>query len=290
MGNQLVRPIRASELASVLGLALRGTDHLFDRILPLGLATGGALTFSKRDFSEPRTDTAVVIAPPGALTSEGAILETNQPRLDFAKALNWLKSNPGFVVSKMPPEIHPEAKISASAVIGKGVKIGKGTVVNHFVVIGDGVQIGEDCTIKSGAVIGEDGFGFERDCDGTPIRLVHLGTVLIGNRAEIGSLTTVCRGTLADTIIDDDVKIDDHVHIAHNCRIRRGAMVVGCAEVSGGVELGECCWVGPNATIIQQLKVGARAFVGIGANVMKSIGPDDKVAGYPARSVVIKGG
>jgi UDP-3-O-[3-hydroxymyristoyl] glucosamine N-acyltransferase LpxD len=282
MGNQLARPVRASELAGALGLSFKGRDHAFDRIVPFRGAADGTLAFSTKTFAEPRSDGCVVIAPPGTAVSLGTVIETDSPRLAFAKALSWLKSGPGLV-SELPAEIHPEARVSPTAVVGRGVKIGKGTVINHFVVIGDGVRIGENCTVKSGAVIGEEGFGFEREADGTPIRLPHLGSVLIGDRVEVGSLATVCRGTLTDTTIDDDAKIDDHAHIAHNCRIRRGAMIGACAELSGGVDLGEFSWVGPNASVIQQLTVGAGALVGIGANVMKPVEAGGTVAGYPAR-------
>ncbi len=88
--------------------------------------------------------------------------------------------------------------------------------------------------MKSGSVIGEMGFGFERDEAGIPLRMAHLESVEIGNRVEIGSLNTVCRGTLNSTVIEDDVKTDDHVHIAHNCRVRRGAMLTAAVVLSGG--------------------------------------------------------
>lgn len=285
MGNRLLRAVRASELADALEVSHKGNDHLFDCVLPLNLATSSTLTFSRSCLSEPRTDSAVVIAPPGSPVSVGTIIESSNPRLTFSKALNLLTKNPGFVKWNAPARIHPDAVVSATAVIGNGVKIGKGSIINHFVVIHDGVQIGEDCYIKSGAVIGEDGFGFERDIDGTPIRMPHLGEVIIGNRVEIGSYTTVCRGTLSHTIIEDDVKIDDHVQVSHNCLIRRGAMVVACAQLSGGVELGEYSWIGPNASVLQKLTIGQNAFVGLGANVLRPVAPGDKVAGYPARSL-----
>lgn len=285
MGNQLIRPVRASELASALGLAFKGADHVFDRILPLSAATHGALSFSATGFAHPRTDACVVIAPPDTPVSVGTVIESDHPRLAFAKALNRLKSDPGLVLPGSPAQIHPQASVSPTAVVGKGARIGKGSVIHHFVVIGDEVRIGEDCIVKSGAVIGEDGFGFEREVDGTPVRLPHLGSVAIGDRVEIGSLATVCRGTLADTIVEDDAKIDDHVHIGHNCKIRRGAMLSACAVLGGGVELGEYAWIGLNATVIQQMTVGAGALIGIGANAMKPVAPGETLVGYPARAV-----
>jgi acyl-[acyl carrier protein]--UDP-N-acetylglucosamine O-acyltransferase len=286
MGNQLTRPLMASELAAALGLPFRGNDHVFDRILPLNAAVNSALSFSSAGFPEPRIDTCVVIAPPGTPVTAGTVIDAENPRLVFAKALNLLKAEPGFVLPQVPAQVHREAWVSPMAVIGKGARIGKGSVVHHFVVIGDDVQIGDNCTIKSGAVIGEEGFGFERDFDGTPVRLPHLGSVIIGNRVEVGSLATVCRGTLADTIVEDDAKIDDHVHIGHNCKIRRGAMLSAGAVLGGGVDVGEYSWVGLNATVIQRMTVGAGALIGIGANAMRPVAPGDTLIGYPARSAI----
>jgi UDP-3-O-[3-hydroxymyristoyl] glucosamine N-acyltransferase len=282
MGNQLVRAVVASELADALGLILKGEDRAFERILPFNAAADVALSFSNT-IPELRVDGTVLIAPPGAGAVARTVIESAHPRLDFAKALHWLNAHPGFAVSQAPPRIHPEATVSPTAVIGKGVKVGKGTVINHFVVIGEGVQIGEHCIVKSGAVIGEDGFGFERDDNGMPLRIPHLGSVVIGNDVEIGSLNTVCRGALSNTIIEDGVKTDDHVHIAHNCHVGRGALLTACVELSGGVEVGRFAWVGPNSSVIQKARIGDHAFVGIASNVTRSVAPGITVAGNPAR-------
>jgi UDP-3-O-[3-hydroxymyristoyl] glucosamine N-acyltransferase len=213
---------------------------------------------------------------------------TDNPRLTFAKILIQLEKRVGFIGPEAPPSIDPSAVISPQAFIGPGVQIGPGSIVMPFVYIGEGTHIGADCIIKSGAIIGQDGFGFERDEDNLPIRLVHLGFVRIGNNVEIGSLTTVCRGTLGNTVIEDHAKIDDHVHVAHNVHIGVGAMVVACAEISGGVILGKGSWVGPNASIIQQKRIGEDALVGIGANVLKDVPNGATVAGNPARLLIPK--
>lgn len=154
-----------------------------------------------------------------------------------------------------------------------------------FAFIGAETIIGDDCIIKSGAVIGQDGFGFERDESDLPFRIKHLGKVIIGNNVEVGSGTTVCKGTLNDTIINDYVKIDDHVHIAHNVIIKKGAMIIACAEISGGVVINENAWIGPNASIIQKLVIGKKSIVGIGANVIKSVADFTVVAGNPAKKI-----
>jgi UDP-3-O-[3-hydroxymyristoyl] glucosamine N-acyltransferase len=163
------------------------------------------------------------------------------------------------------------------------VRIGPNTVLHHNVVIGDEVVIGARCIVKSGAVIGEEGFGFERDAKGRAVRLPHLGAVVIGDDIEVGSLTTVCRGTLGDTVLRDGCKIDDHVHIAHNVDVGEGAFVIACAEVSGGVRIGPRAWIAPNASVLNQLTVGADAVIGLGAVVVKPVPDNAVVVGNPAK-------
>jgi len=285
MGHKLNHVVQAAKLAEACGLELIGEDFSITNVTALSGVEDGSLCFAKAVPVEPISARCVLIANSAANAMASSILASDNPRLTFAKVLNYLDLHTGFKRPPQVPRVDPTARVSPHAVLGPGVEIGAHTVVNHFVVIGEGVRIGQNCVIKSGAVIGEDGFGFERDDDGLPVRLVHLGSVRIGDHVEIGSLTTVCRGTLADTVIEDYAKIDDHVHIAHNCRIGVGAMVIACAEVSGGVVLGKGSWVGPNATIIQQVKIGENALVGIGANVLRDVPAATTVAGNPARTL-----
>jgi UDP-3-O-[3-hydroxymyristoyl] glucosamine N-acyltransferase len=271
-------------LAALLELAWVGRDLEIDHVGALIGVREGGLCFSKSVVDIGVKSGVTVIAPPGSIVHEGgAVIEADRPRLAFARALQLLSRSPGFSRETAIPQIGTGAVVSDTAVLGHGVVVGDRSFIGHHVVIADGVQIGNDCIIKSNTVIGEPGFGFERDEGGTPVRLMHLGGVRIGHRVELGSLNTVCCGTLGDTIIEDDVKTDDHVHIAHNCRIRRGALITACAELSGGVDVGELSWIGPNSSIIQKATLGKGSFVGIAANVTKSVPEGAVVAGNPAR-------
>lgn len=283
MGHQLNKIVYARQVAEACGLELIGANLPITNVDSLSRVGDGSLCFAKLALPEPIASQCVLIAQSAAPYVAPSVMVAENPRLAFAKALDFLEREIGFRRPLQKPSVDSTARVSPHAVLGLGVVIGPNTVINHFVVIGEGVQIGRSCVVKSGAVIGEDGFGFERDQQGLPIRLVHLGSVRIGNHVEIGSLTTVCRGTLADTVIEDFAKIDDHVHIAHNCRVGVGAMVVACAEVSGGVVLGKGAWVGPNASIIQQLKIGENSLIGIGSNVLRDVPDGITVAGNPAR-------
>ncbi|HOR79006.1 MAG TPA: hypothetical protein PLG04_09505 [Anaerolineaceae bacterium] len=161
--------------------------------------------------------------------------------------------------------------------MGSNVRIHAGAAIRSF------TEVGDNTIIRENAVIGSEGFGFERDTDGTPIRLPHLGGVQIGRDVEIGVFTAVCAGTIDPTVIEDDVKVDNLVHIAHNCVVEKGAMVIACAELSGSARVGQRSWVGPNASVIESRRIGEGATVGIGAVVIKDVEPGATVAGNPAK-------
>jgi UDP-3-O-[3-hydroxymyristoyl] glucosamine N-acyltransferase len=285
MGHKLNKPIVASELALLFGIEMHGEDLSVQGVSSLSDCDDGDLCFAKTTPSQNLKNKVVLIAGSEAVGLSQCLLIADNPRLVFAKVLDHLKNSIGFVEPKSPPHVDSTANVSPQAYIEAGVEIGPRSVVMPFAFIGKGVVIGADCIIKSGAIIGQDGYGFERDEDGLPIRLVHLGNVIVGNHVEIGSLTTICRGTLSNTIISDYSKIDDHVHIAHNVHVGVGAMVVACAEISGGVKLGAGSWIGPNASVIQKKSIGKNAVVGIGANVLKDVPDDTVVAGNPAKFI-----
>ncbi|WP_310626555.1 hypothetical protein [Limnohabitans sp.] len=288
MGHKLKQKVSASEIAQWGGLKLRGEDFTVESVAPLSHRGDGVLCFAKAIPDQSVLDNSILIAHEAAAEKSLCVLVAANPRLAFARALDQIEKNVGFVRPNAEPVIHPSAQVSPQAFIAPGVEVGPRSVVLPFAFIGEGTRIGADCVIKSGAVIGQDGFGFERDEDGLPLRLVHLGYVVIGNDVEVGSLTTVCRGTLGNTVIEDHAKVDDHVHVAHNVHIGVGAMVVACAELSGGVVLGRGSWIGPNSSIIQQKRIGTGALVGIGSNVLKDVPDRVTVAGNPARILISK--
>ena len=290
MGRELKRPVQAAWLAQQLGLCLQGPDRSIERIDTADAAGANSLCFAKNAvWVERAAAAAVVVREPGHFSAEiSTALVSSTPRLDFARILALLDAQIGFIWSDAAPEIHPTARIGQHVVLGPGVRIGANTQVGHHVVIGAEVEIGERCNIKSGAVIGEEGFGFERDANGAGVRLPHIGTVCIGNDVEVGSLTTVCRGTLSDTFLFDGAKIDDHVHIAHNIQVGEHAFVIACAEVSGGVRIGKRAWIAPSATILNQLTIGDDAVVGLGAVVVRNVEAGATVVGNPAKPLAPK--
>lgn len=287
MGRALTFAVTVGSLAQELGLQLIGdaTTPIL-RVDDAAAASVGSLCFAKNDVwaAKAAPDAVLLTSAVIAASRAGrATLVSESPRLDFARALSALEKLAGFVWSGSEPDVHPTAKIGSHVFLGKGVRVGADTVIHHNVVIGDEVIIGERCVIKSCAVIGEEGFGFERDHNGHAVRLPHIGTVFIENDVEVGSLTTVCRGTLSDTTLRRGCKIDDHVHIAHNIDVGQDAFVIACAEVSGGVKIGPRAWIAPNASIMNQVTVGADAVVGLGGVVVKSVPDGVTVIGNPAK-------
>lgn len=293
MGRLIKSPVSAKIVAKTLSADLDGADIFIYGVSALESAGEYDLCFLKSEaFLHLVRPNTVVITSKELSTSvikAGAIaIKSINPRLDFALALNFLDKSHGFVWSDKPPLIHPTAVLGINVALGRGVKLGANTKIGNNVVIGDEVVIGHNCNIKSSAVIGEDGFGYERSAEGIGIRFPHIGGVTIGDNVEIGALTTVCRGTLSNTIIKDGAKIDDHVHIAHNVTVGNHSFVIACAEVSGGVKIGDFSWISPCVAIKNQITVGSHALVGMGSVVLRDVLDRQVVVGNPAKPLVNK--
>jgi UDP-3-O-[3-hydroxymyristoyl] glucosamine N-acyltransferase len=169
--------------------------------------------------------------------------------------------------------------------IGKNVTIGENTLIYPGVRILDDSVIGSNVVIKSNGVLGGSGFGYAIRSGFPPLRIPHLGNVIIGNGVEIGSNTAIDRATFGSTVVEDFVKIDNGVHIAHNCRVGKRTLVIAHAELSGSVIVGHDSWIAPNVSIKESVKIGNNVIVGIGSVVLKDL-PDNAVAfGVPAKII-----
>lgn len=292
--------IKASDLAAFLKHDLIGHDFYIESASALSSPKSNSIVFAKNLFQLDDDVQILILCTPRIFANieekkSASFILCEKPRLAFAKVVAE------FFTPNESPLIHETAVVSDGAIVHSGVSIGAHCVVNSGVVIGEGtiiknnvtiaenVQIGSFCYIKSGAVIGEEGFGFDFDDDKTPIRLPHIGSVTIGNHVEIGANAVVARGTLNNTVIFDKVKIDDLVFIAHNVIIKSKTIVTACAEISGSVEIDESAWIGPNSSIIQKIKIGRNATIGIGTSVTSDVNSDQKlmgINGLPLRSLI----
>ncbi len=280
--------INVLDIANFLKSNFFGFNFYIEKASSLDKASDNVLVFSKGNKLEDLTSKCLVLVPLDFEYHENvsySIIKVENPRLAFAKVVNHVFiDDQNFGISKTVKIgdnaiIDESVSIGEYCLIGKNVIIKKGTKINHHVVISDNIIIGENCYIKSGAIIGEDGFGFDFEKDGTPIRIPHIGAVVIGNNVEIGSNTVIVRGTLNDTVIGNNVKIDDQVFIAHNCDIGDKTVIIAFAEISGSVKIGENSWIGPNCSIMQKINIGNNVTIGIGAVITNNIEDNKKVMG-----------
>jgi UDP-3-O-[3-hydroxymyristoyl] glucosamine N-acyltransferase len=215
-------------------------------------------------------------------------IQCDNPKETFFEILNQ------FFVATRRPEITPDAIVETKN-IGKGVSIGHHCYICKDAVIGNNVtlknnviiecpaEIGDNTIIWSGVVIGTDGYGYYKKDDGINYKVPHFGGVKIGKNVEIGANTCIDRGTLTDTIVGNNVKIDNLCHIAHNVQVEDNVMIVAMSMLAGSSVVQENAYIAPGALIINQKTVGKDAFVGLGGVVINNIPPGKVVFGVPAK-------
>ncbi len=202
----------------------------------------------------------------------GTCLISCDPYLSYAKIAQL------FNEDNKTAQKHPGAHIDSTAVIHESVSIGAGAVVEAGVTIGSeceiganvtlcqGVQIGQRVIIHPGAVIGADGFGLAFDQDHW-IKVPQMGTVRIGDDCEIGANTTIDRGALEDTVLEEDVRLDNLVQVAHNVRIGAHTAIAGCVGIAGSTSIGKYCMIagasgiGGHITIADKVTITAMSMV-----------------------------
>lgn len=161
-------------------------------------------------------------------------------------------------------------RIGAGCVIENDVTIGAGTVLEPRVVVKHGTVIGEHCHLFSGCVVGNDGFGYAEE-DGQWVKIPQVGRVVIGNHVDIGANTTVDRGALDDTVIEDGVKLDNLIQVAHNVRIGAHTVIAGCVGIAGSAVIGRHCKIGGAAMILGHLQIADGVTISPGSMIMRSI-------------------
>lgn len=166
--------------------------------------------------------------------------------------------------------IGENANVGAGVAIGKRVVIGAGTTINANVSVYNDCIIGERCVLHSGAVIGADGFGFANE-KGKWIKIPQTGRVVIGNDVEIGANTTIDRGALADTVIENGVILDNQIQIGHNCHIGENTAMAGCVGVAGSAKIGKNCTFGGAAMVLGHLTIADNVHISSGSMVSRSI-------------------
>jgi UDP-3-O-[3-hydroxymyristoyl] glucosamine N-acyltransferase len=241
--------------------------------------------------------------------SERAVIRVTEPRTAFARAMNLF-----YPTAELKPGIHPTAvigkevevgalsyvgpnavigdgtrigvasSIGAGSVIGKRVVLGEGCILHPNVVIYDNVDIGRGAILHSGTVIGADGFGYVMDRDRWH-KFPQVGRVEIGDFVEIGANCCVDRAALGVTEIGEGTKLDNMVHVGHNCRIGKHVVVAAQTGFSGGVVVGDYAVIGGQVGIGDKARIESRAVLGSGCGVLTSkvVRSGETVWGTPAR-------
>ena len=292
--------ISLRELALRCGAELAGDGEVvIDRVATLDSAGDGAIAFlSNPKYRSQLAGTrasAVIVAPGDAPATTLPKLLAANPYAIYARVAAILHPR-----SAAPPAVHATAVIAATAhvaatavidahaVIGARARVGERTEVGAGTVIGDDATVGDDCVlhahvviyprsvvgaraiIHSGAVIGADGFGMAEQ-DGRWIKVPQLGRVLIGSDVEIGANTTIDRGAIGDTVIDNDAKLDNQIQIGHNCRIGAHTAIAGCVGIGGSTTIGRDCKIGGAAMIAGHLDIAAGTVISAATGVFESI-------------------
>lgn len=232
----------------------------------------------------PSTAIALVCDEPYLnLAKISKLFAPNVIELDGEKPLvgGGTKVMPNVYIGK-DSVIGSDCTIMAGAYIGDNVKIGNNTIIYPNVTVYRDCTIGNDCIIHAGTVIGSDGFGFANTKDGKYIKIYQNGNVTIGNDVEIGANSAIDRAVFNSTIIEDGVRIDNLVHIGHNCKIGRGSILVAQVGLSGSTVLNAYVVMGGQSATAGHLEIAAFTTIAARGGVTKSITePKKSWAGFP---------
>ena len=249
---------------------------------------------------------AVIISPAAREDIQIARIVCENPYAYFARVSLLLNppraTRPGIHATAAvdaDASVHPGAEIGAYAVVSRGARVGEGTVIGAGAYIGEDVQVGRDSRIHalvaiyqhcvlgdrvvvhSGAVIGADGFGIAVE-EERWVKVPQIGGVRVGDDVEIGAATTIDRGAIEDTVIEDGVKLDNQIQIAHNVRIGAHTAIAACTGIAGSVHIGRHCRIGGAVGIAGHVHIADRVEISGHTAVTKSIDKPGVYSGvYP---------
>lgn len=268
-----------------------------DKFIAAWSGSDAAAALVPRDLPIEAGDGRALIRVDNVELAVAAVLESLAPA--------WPMPDAGVhatAVVESDAHVADSARIGAGCYVGRGVSLGEGVVLHANVTVmnrstvGDGsilwpgVVVRERCTLGRGCIvhpnvtIGSDGFGYRPAADGAGlVKIPQIGTVEIGDGVEIGSGTCIDRGKFGATTIGDQTKIDNLVHIAHNCKVGRCVILTGQVGLAGSVVAGDGVMIGGNTAIRDHVTLGAGAQVAGHSGVMADVEPGKSVAGTPAK-------
>lgn len=289
-----------AELTNGLNVRLQGNpDCIIYRIKPINIAQPGELTFltnsTYRKYLTTTQASAIILNEKDVTEWQGNAVISSNPYFTYAKIAEFfapkILNDQGIhstAVIGNHCQIESTARISAHCVIGNHVHIGAHVDIGSGCVIGDGVHIGSNttlaanvtiyqeviigqrCIISSGAVIGSDGFGFAND-SGIWHAVPQLGKVVLGDDVAIGANTTIDRGALEDTLLENGVKLDNLIQVGHNVRIGENTIIAGCVAIAGSTNIGKNCMIGGGSCFAGHITICDQVIITGMTAVTKSI-------------------
>jgi UDP-3-O-[3-hydroxymyristoyl] glucosamine N-acyltransferase len=278
-------------------------------IQPFDSAQRGDLTLASdrkyRDCLE-NTEASAVIVSPDVVSTKKALIQVEDPKIAFARLMGLF-----FQKTFKARGVSPLAQVSANSTVAQDVSIypfvfvGDGAVIQEEVTLHPGVSVGNHCIVgpgctlypnvtlydnvslgsgvilHSGAVIGADGFGYVFDGQ-QQVKIPQTGRVIIGDNVEIGANSCVDRATFGETVIEKGVKLDNHVHIGHNCHVGENTVFVAQVGISGSVEIGKRCTFAGHAGSVDHVKIGDDVTVMMKTAITKDVSSHSVVSGQPA--------
>lgn len=271
-------------IRQVASLANAGSDEIGfitdDRYLPLLATTGaGAVLVSPRHADSTTLPRIVVDNPYAcyarvtALLNPGPVAVAGVAEGATVASDAQLGANVSIgacAVVSSGAELADGVVIGAGCFVGENVKIGANSQLHPNVVIYHGCRVGKNCILHSGAVIGADGFGHADD-NGRWVKIPQIGVVEIGDDVEVGANTTIDRGALDNTVIENGVRLDNLIQIGHNCRIGSHSVIAGCVGIAGSARIGRNCRIGGAAMILGHLEIADGVTVSPGSMITRSI-------------------
>lgn len=285
--------MRKSEVAALLSSDWRGEDAAVERVSRIEDAGLNSLVFAadQKALAEAlASDAAVILARSG---DDERIVTVKDPRTAFAVVYaRWfdrrgLAGVHATAVIEMGVTLGAGCEIGAAAYLGHGVTLGEGCVIGPRVVILPGTTLGARVRVQAGAVLGSDGFGYVRTPEGY-LGFPQVGTLIIEDDVEIGANSTIDRGALGETRIGCGTKVDNLVHIGHNCRIGRDVIMAAQVGIGGSTEVGDGAILAGQVGLAEKVVIGPGVIVGAQGGVptsKKLFGTGQVFWGTPARPI-----
>lgn len=270
-GGVLMAAISVKDLEELLGVTIGDDDRTFAGLAGFYDAGPQSIVFAENESAVA----AAVASQAGLILVPLAEADATNPRLLAVKNPKYVFAAIGRWFDEFKPVfVHHSAVIDAGAKVGDGTSVGAGSVIEAGATVGVGcvigsnvtiharTRLGERCVVQSGAVLGSTGFGYVKGPDGRFVRFPQQGTLWIGDDVEIGANTTVDRGALGETRIGRGTKIDNLVHIAHNCIIGEDVIIAAQVGMAGSCVIEDGAMLGGQVGLGEKVTIGAGVMLG----------------------------